>query len=110
MNSETITTALAQCTNVIVESNIDPFVLATKLYSKEVISEDVYKIIRDKKSGKTNASCLELILNDVKDHFKHNFSVFLIFLDVLRDDSLNRQDLADIILSKYKGIIHYEYM
>ena len=30
----------------------------------------------------------------------------MIFLDILRDDGLNRQDLADKIMSKYKGMIY----
>ena len=29
----------------------------------------------------------------------------MIFLDILRDDSLNQKDLADKIKSKYKGMI-----
>ena len=98
--------ALVQCTNVIVESNIDPIALARRLYSKEIISEDVYKIVKDKKTGDTSTDRLDYILDDLKDHVKHNVSTFMIFLDILRDDGLNRQDLADKIMSKYKGIIY----
>ena len=106
LNCEIYRRTLVQCTDVIVESNIDPAVLARKLYSKEVISEDVYKIVKDKKTGDTSADRLDYILDDLRNHVKHNASTFTIFLDILRDDGLNRQDLADKIMSKYKGIRH----
>ena len=85
---------------------IDPIVLARRLFSEEIISEDVYMIVRDKKTGDTSEDRLELILDDLKDHVKHNANAFMIFLDILRDDSLKQQDLADKIMSKYKGMIY----
>lgn len=96
--------ALVRCTDVIIESNIDPFVLARRLYSREVISDDVYMRIRDRASRDTNEERLETILDVLKDHVKHNISTFMIFLGILRG-SLNQHDLADIIMSKYKGMI-----
>ena len=93
--------ALVQCTDTIVESNIDPFVLARKAYSKEIISEDVYKIVKDKKTGDTGAERLDKVLDDIKDHIKHDPNVLSTFLNILRDD-LNRTDLADEIISKLK--------
>ena len=98
--------ALVKCTSAIVESAIDPISLARKLISEEVISENVYKIVRDKRTGDTSEDRLDKILDDLKDHIKHDANVFMIFLDVLRDDSLNQQDLADKIMSKYKGMIY----
>ena len=106
LNPEICRRTLVQCTDTIVESNIDPIVLARKLYSKEIISEDVYKIVKDKKTQDTSADRLDYILDDLKDHVKHNASTFMIFLDILRDDHLNQQDLADKIMSKYKGMIY----
>ena len=76
------------------------------MYSKEIISEDVYQVVKDKKTNDTTADRLDKILDDLKDHIKHNANVFMIFLDVLRDDRLNQQDLADKIMSKYKGMIY----
>ena len=106
LNSDIARRALVKCTSAIVESTIEPIVLARRLISEEIISEDVYKIIKDKKTGDTSADRLDQILDDLKDHVKHNASAFMIFLDILRDDSLNRQDLADKIMSKYKGMIY----
>ena len=39
--------ALVQCTDIIVESTIDPITLARKVYSKQVISENFYKRVGD---------------------------------------------------------------
>ena len=95
---------IVQCTDIIVESNIDPIALARKLYCREIISEHVYKIVKDKKTGDTSTDRLDYILDDLKEHVKHN--AFMIFIDILRDDTFNQQDLADKIMSKYKGMIH----
>ena len=106
LNYEICKRTLVQFTDTIVESNIDPIVLARKLYSKEIISEDVYKIVKDKKTKDTSTDRLDYILDDLKDHVKHNVSTFMIFLDILKDDHLKQQDLADKIMSKYKGMIY----
>ena len=106
LNCEICRRALVKSTNIIVESNIDPIALARRLYSDEIISEDIYKIVKDKKTGDTSIDRLEYILDDLKYHVKHNVSAFMIFLDILRDDGLNQQDLADKIMSKYKGMIY----
>ena len=107
INCEIGRRALVQCTDIIVESNVDPFALARKLYSKEVISENIYKKVKDRETRETCSDRLERILDDLKDRVKYNASTFKTFLDILRDDSLNRSDLADIIMSTYKGMIHY---
>ena len=104
-NCEICRRTLVQCTDTIVESNIDPTVLARKLCSKEIISEDVYKIVNDKKTGDSSTDRLGHILNDLKDRVKYDDSTFKIFLDILRDDGLNRHYLADKIMSKYEGNI-----
>ena len=105
LNCEICIKTLAQCTDTIVQSNIEPISLARKLYSEKIISKNVYKIVKDKKTGDTNADRLDNILDDLKDHVKYNSSAFIIFLNILKDDSLNQQDLADKIMSKYKGMI-----
>ena len=90
--------ALVQCTDIIVESTINPIVLARKLHSKEVISEDVYKKVKDKVSRDTNEERLDTILDELKDRVKHNPGIFTKFVDILRE-KLNRNDLADEIMS-----------
>ena len=100
MSSEIAKRALDQCTDIIVKSNIDPFDLAIKAYPKGIISEDVYKIVKDKKTGDTSAERLDKILDDIKDRIKYDPNVLVTFLSILRDDSLSRNDLADQIVSK----------
>ena len=107
LNSEICRRALVQCTDVIVESNVDPIVLARKLYSKEVISDDIFEKVKDKETRETTSDRLDRILHDLRDRVKHNASTFTTFLDILRDDSLKRHDLADKIMSKYKGMISF---
>ena len=104
LNSEIARRALIQCTDAIVESSIDPFILVRKLHSKEVISESTYKRVRDRECRDTKEERLENILDDLKDRVKHDSSVFRTFLDTLND--LSRKDLADIIITKYKGIYY----
>ena len=104
LNSEIARRALIQCIDTIVESNIDPFTLVRKLHSKEVISESTYKRVRDKECRDTTEERLENILDDLKDQIKHDSSVFGTFLNVL--NNISRDDLADIIITKYKGMYY----
>ena len=76
-----------------------------KVYSKEIISKDVYKRVRDIESRDTSEERLEKILDDIGDRIKYDANVFVTFLDVLIE--LGRKDLADIIMAKYKGILYY---
>ena len=86
--------ALVRCTDIIVESTIDPFVLVTK----EIISEDVYKKVKDKASRDTNGERLDIILDELKDRVKYDAGIFTKFVEILRV-KLNRNDLADEIMS-----------
>ena len=108
VNPEIARRTLVRCTDIIVESRIDPIVLARKLYSTEVISEEVYRTVKDKATGDSSQERLDLILDTLKDQIKYNDNVivFKTFLYILKDDSLKRDELADIIISKYKGMIY----
>ena len=99
-NSDKAVRALVQCTDI-VESNINPFVLARKLHSKEVISENVYMRIRDRTSRDANEDRLETILVDLKSRVKYNGSIMMTFVDILRND-FKQNDLADVVMSKFK--------
>ena len=91
--------ALLQCTDILVESSIDHFTLARKLYSKEIISEDVYMRVRDRETRDP----MERIFDHLKDRIDHDVNIFTEFLSVLRD--LSRNDLADIIMAKYFRLV-----
>ena len=92
-------TVLVQCTDIIVESTIDPIVLARKLYSELIISENIYKKVKDKACRDTNEERLETILDDMKDRVKHDAGILTKFVDTLRE-KLKRGDIADKIMSK----------
>ena len=96
--------ALVRCTNIIVKSSINPSALALELYSEEIISEGTYRTVRDKKTGDSSEDRLELILDKIKDHVTHNANILTSFLDILKE--LTHQDLADIIVQKYKGMLY----
>ena len=99
INSEIARKALVQCTDMVVESTIDPIVLARKLYSEMIISDDFYKKIKDKASRDTREDRLDAILDEIKDRVKHNPDILIEFVKILRMD-LNREDLANKIINK----------
>ena len=101
LNTEWARRALVRCTDIIIESTIDPFVLARKVYSKEIIPEDVYKRVRDNQTRDSKETRLEEILDCLKSRIEHNANILKIFVDILRQ--LSQNDLADNIVAKYKG-------
>ena len=93
--------ALVRSTDIIVESGIDPNVLARKLYAKEVMSDNVYNRVRDTASRDSNEERLEAILCDLRSRLENDGSIMMTFVDILRVD-FQRQDLADKVLSNLK--------
>ena len=55
--------------------------------------------IRDRTFRDTNEQRLDIILDELKDHVKHNAGIFSKFVDILREN-FHRNDLADEIMSK----------
>ena len=104
MNSVVAKRALAQCTDVIIDSSIDPFDLARRLYSKEVISESIYKKVVDMETRDTSKYRLERILGHLRDHVTRDANILISFLNILKD--LKYQDLAALIVKKYKGMLY----
>ena len=93
--------ALVLCTDDIVESNIDPPTLARKLFTKEIISENIYMSVRNKSCSDTNVERLETILDNLRSRVKQDVNIFMTFVDILRDD-LKQNDLSEKIMSKLK--------
>ena len=104
LSSDVAVRSLCQCTDTIVESSIDPKTLAIKLYSKEVISESVYKKVKDNETRYSKEERIEEILDDLRDRIKHGPNVLINFISTLKE--LSRNDLAVIIETKYQGILH----
>ena len=95
---------LVRCTNIIVNSSIDPFTLARELYSKEFVAEDTYKIVIDKETRDSSEDRLERILRHLRDRVTRDASILISFLNILED--LTHQDLAVSIVKKYKGMLY----
>ena len=108
LNSDVALRVLAQCTDTIVESSIDPKALARKLYSKELISESVYKKVRDRETRDSREERIEEVLDDLRDRIKHDPNVLIKLLSTLKE--LGRNDLAVIIDTKYQGILYVTCM
>ena len=104
MDSVMAKRALAQCTDVITESSIDPFTLVRRLYSKEVISESIYKKVIDMETRDTSEGRLEKILGHLRDRVRRDANILISFLNILKD--LTHQDLAALIVQKYKGMLY----
>ena len=104
MDSVVAKRALAQCTDVIIESSIDSFTLARRLYSKEVISESIYKKVIDMETRDTSEGRLERILGHLRDRVRRDANILISFLNILKD--LTHQDLAALIVKKYKGMLY----
>ena len=64
-----------------------------------MITENVYKIIKDKACRDTNMDRLETILDEIKDRVKYDTGILTKFVDILRKE-FYRNDLADEIMSK----------
>ena len=108
LSSDVALRALAQCTDTIVESNIDPKALARKLYSKEIISESVYKKVKDNGTRDSKEERIEEVLDELRDRIKHDPNVLINFLSTLKE--LCRNDLALKIEQKYQGILYVKCM
>ena len=93
--------ALVKCTDIIVESSIDPPTLARKLFTEEILSEKVYKHVRDKTCSDTNVERLELILDELRSCTKDDANILMTFVDILRY-ALKQNDLSDKIMLKLK--------
>ena len=108
LSSDAVLRALGQCTDTIVESSIDPKALARKLYSKEVISESVYKKVKDNGTRDSKEERIEEVLDELRDRIKHDPNVLINFLSTLKE--LSRNDIALKIEQKYQGILYVKCM
>ena len=101
--------ALAYCAPLIIESMIDPVVLSRHALSKEIISKDVSKNVKDRYSRDTREERMEKIIDELEDQisYDNDNDIFEIFVGILRE--LGRNGLADKIEEKYKTGYIYMY-
>ena len=79
-----------------IKSGIDPLDLADKLYSKQIIDESHYMNITDKHvKGIYDSDRLRDVLSNIKSSAKHDPTVFVKFLAVLRGCGIPGKGIAN---------------
>ena len=98
--------ALLQCAPIIIGSTIDPLDLSRRALSREIISEDVYKKVKDRHSRDTTKERMGYIIDELTDRIRYDEdgSIFSTFLSILGE--MGRNDLVNKVKEKYKGDIH----
>ena len=87
----------------ILEAGLDVHHLADKLLSLNIITNADWKCVNDRDSGQTARERMQHLLDLIMDTVKRNGSVFDQFIDILKDGSQREKDLADILITSYKG-------
>ena len=97
--------ALRRNTNKILQSGIDPFILASSLDSAEIIPEDVYWTVTDQFTGMTATQRIGLLLKSLRASVKQDGRVFDKFISILREvgGKVIGEVLAEQLISSYKG-------
>lgn len=95
----------ALCVNIthILEADLDVHLLADKLLSDNIITDDDWRYINDRDSGQTAVQRMRHLLGLIMATVKGNGSVFDQFIDILRDGSQRERDLADRLITSYEG-------
>ena len=105
LNSDATKKALVQCTDLIVESTIDPSTLARKLITRDDKFENELKRVKDRSTRDSEVERRQTVLDCVIDRVKLNADIFTTFLGALKD--LGRDDIADKIMAKYRSKLNY---
>ena len=89
---------------IVCEGGIDPFVLARKLDSAELITDDVYRQCTDRYNDWSDHDRVEHIIKQIRVDIQKDGDVFNDFLKVLRD--AGHQPIVDILSSTYQGTLN----
>ena len=84
-------------------AGLDFHLLAEKLLSLDIITDDDWKHINDRDSGQTALERMRHLFDLIMASVKKNGSVFDQFIDILRDGSQREKDLADRLITSYEG-------
>ena len=87
----------------ILDADLDVHLLADKLLSLDIISDNDRKHVNDRDSGQTARERMRHLLGLIMATVKRNGSVFNQFIDILRDGSQRERDLADRLITSYEG-------
>ena len=85
------------------EACLDLHLLTDKLFSVNIISENDKRNLTDELTGKTTADRIGTLLDKIRATVRNNGKVFAQFIRILKEGSQRENDLAEILISSYKG-------
>lgn len=88
---------------IVCDGGIDPFVLARKLDSAELITDDVYRQCTDRNNDWSDCVRVEHIIKQIRIDIQKDGKVFNEFLKVLHD--AGHQHIVDILSSTYQDLL-----
>ena len=97
-------TALRKNFDKIVESTIDPFELARKLFSAQILPNDVYFKVMDENVNMSTQRRMHLVLTSIHGAVSLNGQVFEKLLDILKEGgSVIGDSLTKSLIKDYEG-------
>ena len=93
--------------DILVESSIDPFALARKLDTAELLPEQVCLTVMDVNTGMTSQRRMEILLNSLRAAVKSDGRVFDKFLDIIKEvgGRVIGNGHAASLMEDYEGIV-----
>ena len=93
--------------DLLVESSIDPFALARKLDTAELLPEHVCLTVMDVNTGMTSQRRMEILLNSLRAAVKSDGRVFDKFLDIIKEvgGRVIGNNHAASLIEDYEGIV-----
>ena len=89
---------------LILEADLDLHSLGSKLFSREIISDNEWKKLKDDRTGKTSVERMGSLLDIVRATVRNNGTVFAQFIKILSEGSQREKDLAEKLIKSYQGI------
>ena len=97
-------TALRKNFDKIIESTIDSFDPARKLFAAQILPDDVYLKVLDENVNMSTQRRMHLVLTSLRGAVTLNGRAFEIFLDILKEgDSVIGNSLAESLIKDYEG-------
>ena len=97
-------TALRKNFDKIVESTIDPFELARKLFAAQILPDNVYLKVMDDNINLSTQRRMHLVLTSIRGAVTLNGRVFKKLLDILKEGgSVIGDSLTELLVKDYEG-------
>ena len=97
--------AVRRNSSKIVQSGIDPIVLAAKLDSSNAINETDYRLVIDRNTTASSQERLQILVDSVKENVRYNSAVFGSFVKHLNESGIPGHSIAQELIASYQGIL-----